>query len=208
MTAGACPGHNPTRSIAITSLTSFSMIAGMLLGKVVLIVLLILCTLIFIPSLFTCTELLYLDDLEVNLLHYSAHFRRYHLKYILSYLSIYFLFLDIFYPQVISQTLSLPQAPYCYLRMIFAKDGEHAVGGVTNADFLVLCLCRYTSCKRLVKHQYWNHSDHDDGSEDAQQLLYISLAFGLSLAVNAWVYFRISGGLFSKFVITLCVNNG
>jgi len=32
-----------------------------------------------------------------------------------------------------------------------------------------------------------------------QQLLYISLAFGFSLAVNAWVYFRISGGLFSEF---------
>lgn len=32
-----------------------------------------------------------------------------------------------------------------------------------------------------------------------QQLLYISLAFGFSLAVNAWVYFRISGGLFSTF---------
>jgi hypothetical protein len=31
-----------------------------------------------------------------------------------------------------------------------------------------------------------------------QQLLYISLAFGFSLAVNAWVYFRISGGLFSE----------
>jgi aquaporin related protein len=32
-----------------------------------------------------------------------------------------------------------------------------------------------------------------------QQLLYISLAFGFSLAVNAWVYFRISGGLFSEY---------
>lgn len=31
-----------------------------------------------------------------------------------------------------------------------------------------------------------------------QQLLYISLAFGFSLAVNAWTFFRISGGLFSE----------
>ena len=30
-----------------------------------------------------------------------------------------------------------------------------------------------------------------------QQLLYISLAFGFSLAINAWTFFRISGGLFS-----------
>lgn len=32
------------------------------------------------------------------------------------------------------------------------------------------------------------------------QLLYISLAFGFSLAVNAWVFFRISGGLFNPAV--------
>jgi aquaporin related protein len=33
-----------------------------------------------------------------------------------------------------------------------------------------------------------------------QQLLYISLAFGFSLAVNAWVFFRVSGGLFNPAV--------
>lgn len=32
------------------------------------------------------------------------------------------------------------------------------------------------------------------------QLLYTALAFGFSLAVNAWVYFRISGGLFNPAV--------
>lgn len=32
------------------------------------------------------------------------------------------------------------------------------------------------------------------------QLLYISLCFGFSLAVNAWVFFRISGGLFSGYL--------
>lgn len=32
------------------------------------------------------------------------------------------------------------------------------------------------------------------------QLLYVSLAFGFSLAVNAWVFFRISGGLFNPAV--------
>jgi aquaporin related protein len=32
------------------------------------------------------------------------------------------------------------------------------------------------------------------------ELLYISLAFGFSLAVNAWVFFRISGGLFNPAV--------
>lgn len=32
---------------------------------------------------------------------------------------------------------------------------------------------------------------------DIASLLYISLAFGFSLAVNVWVFFRISGGLFN-----------
>ncbi len=32
------------------------------------------------------------------------------------------------------------------------------------------------------------------------QLLYISLCFGFSLAVNAWVFFRVSGGLFNPAV--------
>ena len=36
-----------------------------------------------------------------------------------------------------------------------------------------------------------------------QQLLYISLAFGFSLAVNAWTYFRISGGLFNP-AVSIC----
>ena len=32
------------------------------------------------------------------------------------------------------------------------------------------------------------------------QLLYIALAFGFSLAVNAWIFFRVSGGLFNPAV--------
>jgi aquaporin rerated protein, other eukaryote len=35
---------------------------------------------------------------------------------------------------------------------------------------------------------------------NASTLLYISLAFGFSLAVNVWVFFRISGGLFNPAV--------
>ena len=36
-----------------------------------------------------------------------------------------------------------------------------------------------------------------------QQLQYIALCFGFSLAVNAWVFFRISGGLFNPAVCEL-----
>lgn len=35
---------------------------------------------------------------------------------------------------------------------------------------------------------------------DPSQLMYIALCFGFSLAVNAWVFFRISGGLFNPAV--------
>lgn len=38
-------------------------------------------------------------------------------------------------------------------------------------------------------------------------LLYISLVFGFSLAVNVWVFFRISGGLFNP-AVTLAMTRG
>ncbi|KAI8960521.1 aquaporin-like protein [Daldinia sp. FL1419] len=39
-----------------------------------------------------------------------------------------------------------------------------------------------------------------DPPADPAKLLYISLCFGMSLVVNAWVFFRISGGLFNPAV--------
>jgi aquaporin related protein len=39
-----------------------------------------------------------------------------------------------------------------------------------------------------------------------QQLQYIALSFGFSLATNAWVFFRISGGLFNPAVtVGMCL---
>jgi len=35
---------------------------------------------------------------------------------------------------------------------------------------------------------------------NVNQLMFISVAFGLSLAVTAWVFFRVSGGLFNPAV--------
>jgi len=41
---------------------------------------------------------------------------------------------------------------------------------------------------------------------DLQKLMYISLIFGFSLAVNVWVFFRVSGGLFNPAVtLALCI---
>jgi aquaporin related protein len=41
-----------------------------------------------------------------------------------------------------------------------------------------------------------------DSASKIATLLYISLAFGFSLAVNVWIFFRISGGLFNPAVRT------
>ena len=38
---------------------------------------------------------------------------------------------------------------------------------------------------------------------DLTRLTYISLIFGFSLAINVWVFFRISGGLFNPAVSRL-----
>ena len=38
------------------------------------------------------------------------------------------------------------------------------------------------------------------GHDDLSRLQYISLSFGFSLAVNAWVWYRVSGGLFNPAV--------
>jgi aquaporin related protein len=41
---------------------------------------------------------------------------------------------------------------------------------------------------------------------DPARLLYISLAFAFGLAVNVWVFFRVSGGLFNPAVtLALCI---
>ncbi|EMC91843.1 hypothetical protein BAUCODRAFT_54347, partial [Baudoinia panamericana UAMH 10762] len=45
-----------------------------------------------------------------------------------------------------------------------------------------------------------------EAGSNPQQLQYISLCFGFSLAVNAWVFFRISGGLFNPAVtVGMCI---
>lgn len=41
-----------------------------------------------------------------------------------------------------------------------------------------------------------------DDPVDIQTLMYIAFAFGFSLAVNVWIFFRISGGLFNPAVGT------
>jgi len=47
-----------------------------------------------------------------------------------------------------------------------------------------------------------------DSEMDPQQLLFISLSFGLSLMVTVWAHYRVSGGLFNPAVtLALCLTN-
>ncbi len=58
---------------------------------------------------------------------------------------------------------------------------------------------------QVANNQIQAPVDVNQGSNPAQ-LLYISLAFGFSLAANAWVFFRVSGGLFNPAVtLGLCL---
>lgn len=43
-------------------------------------------------------------------------------------------------------------------------------------------------------------ANNSASSPNASTLLYISLAFGFSLTVNAWAFYKISGGLFNPAV--------
>ncbi|ETS75744.1 hypothetical protein PFICI_12688 [Pestalotiopsis fici W106-1] len=45
-----------------------------------------------------------------------------------------------------------------------------------------------------------NTAPGGDGPADPARLLFIALSFGISLAVNVWVFFRVSGGLFNPAV--------
>ena len=45
-----------------------------------------------------------------------------------------------------------------------------------------------------------------DAPMNIETLTYISLAFGFSLAVNVWIFFRISGGLFNPAVSRSCAD--
>jgi aquaporin related protein len=51
--------------------------------------------------------------------------------------------------------------------------------------------------------QVANNIPSSEAGSNPQQLQYIALSFGFSLAVNAWVFFRISGGLFNPAVSDL-----
>ena len=62
----------------------------------------------------------------------------------------------------------------------------------------------WASARNLQRQSLTRHSQLDtinpNGPPAVDRLLFISLGFGFSLAVTAWVFYRISGGLFNPAV--------
>ncbi|KAF2142129.1 uncharacterized protein K452DRAFT_227478, partial [Aplosporella prunicola CBS 121167] len=104
--------------------------------------------------------------------------------------------LNEFYEASVHKELRLPivrRLPDAYRNHFIAMCGEY-VGTVLFLYFA------------LAGTQVANNIPSSSGltvaqtGSNPQQLQYIALSFGFSLAVNAWVFFRISGGLFNPAV--------
>lgn len=90
---------------------------------------------------------------------------------------------------------SAPRDPPRFLRSVPLGVKNHIVAAL--AEFVGTFLFLFFA---LGGAQVANTAANPDQQPDAASLLYISLAFGMSLAVNVWVFYRISGGLFNPAV--------
>jgi len=68
--------------------------------------------------------------------------------------------------------------------------------------FLFFALSGTQVANVAAKAQLPPHGNSSEAPPNIASLLYISLAFGFSLGVNIWVFYRISGGLFNPAVST------
>jgi aquaporin related protein len=63
------------------------------------------------------------------------------------------------------------------------------------------------ACQVMLHTQSGNRSE-ENGGFDSQQNIHTALVYGLSLLVNVWAFFRISGGLFNPAVsFPICLAN-
>ena len=84
------------------------------------------------------------------------------------------------------------------LKRIPANTRGHIVAGIGEYIGTGLLLFFAFAGTQVANISPNAKTDAGDARGTPEQLLYISLAFGLSLAVNAWTFSRISGGLFSE----------
>ena len=81
-----------------------------------------------------------------------------------------------------------------------ARGNLVATCGEFIGTFLFLLFAFSATQVANIKPSWSDPAASTSSGPNLSQLLYISLAFGFSLAVNAWVFFRISGGLFNPAV--------
>lgn len=93
-----------------------------------------------------------------------------------------------------------PQYPRQVVSAIPNKIRNHFVAAIGEfvGTFLFLFFAFSATQVANTAHTGQGMQKTIAGIPDTPTLLYIALAFGFSLAVNAWVFFRISGGKFTS----------
>ncbi|ODO08145.1 hypothetical protein I350_03734 [Cryptococcus amylolentus CBS 6273] len=83
-------------------------------------------------------------------------------------------------------------------RVLEAKNHVVAMMGefVGTTLFILFCL----GGTHVAQLPALSITSTSEGTINTSSLFYISLSFGLSLAVNVWIFFRVSGGLFNPAV--------
>ena len=76
------------------------------------------------------------------------------------------------------------------------KDHFVAATGEFVGTFLFLFLAFAAHLMAVEQSQFTRL----DGTNNSETVVFISLAYGFSLLVNAWIFYRISGGLFNPAV--------
>ncbi|QDS77824.1 hypothetical protein FKW77_006093 [Venturia effusa] len=116
-------------------------------------------------------------------------------------------FHDVGSPSTITNQYQVPYYPASYGAGIMAEDVEPSRGKGYRGHFVAatgefvgtfMFLWFAFAGQTMVIQQASDSAI--DGSSSAQTIVFISLIYGLSLLVNAWGWYRISGGLFNPAV--------
>jgi aquaporin rerated protein, other eukaryote len=92
-----------------------------------------------------------------------------------------------------SRTTASPQ-PTCW--SITKKNIVACLGEFVGTVFFLWISLAATSFANIPS----TSSSGDGNTSNTSNILFIALAFGFSLAVNAWIFFRVSGGLFNPSI--------
>ena len=86
---------------------------------------------------------------------------------------------------------------FMFLYFAFAAT---QIASTSNIEAYASSLSNYSPILTALTRHHRLDTIDPNGPPTVDQLLFISLGFGFSLAVTAWVFYRISGGLFNPAV--------